>query len=386
MYTRSNESEINMIKDETLYIAGPLVFYERGSKMWDAFGLEAEFEGFKVSIPNHNNLEFEIGNKRSLSAAIIKNCRDSMNISTGIIANLENFRGFMPDGGTIFEIGMAYGLGATCVAYTRDKRGNGFKYAAARYLNDTQIDLDNRTLPHRLLPFGPCIMGSCKVVEGGFSQALQVYIQDIEEASKLKANRSIKITKTKPEATLKASDKPRVYLASFERYDNDAIEKFDVMKKICAQYGFEAMSPLDKAEGVDLIESDDLMETTYNQFDHYQQHVRNCDIILANLSDYQGYEPNDDVAFECGMAYQLKKKCFAYMSDLRPMAQRIPNDGAVEFPRDVNGLNVEDFDGPVNLMFGATYRIYDGSFEEVVKKMAEECKNPTQRDDLVEAV
>lgn len=48
-----------------------------------------------------------------------------------------------------------------------------------------------------------------------------------------------------------------------------------------------------------------------NQFDSWQQHVRNCDAIIADLNDYRGYECSNDVAFECGMAFQLGKKCTA---------------------------------------------------------------------------
>lgn len=374
-----------MIKDESIYIAGPLVFYENGLKMWHSWRQQAEFYGYKVALPNEKQLDFEKGNKRSLSAAIFKNCRDSINETTTIIANLETYRGFMPDGGTVFEIGMAYAKGAKCYAYTRDKRINGMKYAAARYEHDQIYDLDGRILANRTLPFGPCIIGSCKVVEGDFSDALQTLTLDIEEASKLKANRNLDFITTSPLKTY-TSDKPIVYLSGFERYDNDAVNKYAVMKAVLEKHGFDVLTPLDKAQGVDIIETDDKYEKAYNKFDHYQQHIRNCDIILANISDYQGYEPNDDVAFECGMAFQLGKKLFAYMSDTRPMVERIPNNGASELPRDINGLNVEDFEAPINLMFAASYRIYNGNFEEVVEKMVEELKHPTKREDLIEAI
>lgn len=374
-----------MNKDESLYIAGPLVFYENGLKMWHSWRQEAEFYGFKVALPNENPLDFELGNKRSLSAAIFKNCRDSINLSTGIIANLETYRGFMPDGGTIYEIGMAYGKDAKCYAYTRDKRTNGLKYPFAKYINDQQIDLDGRTLPNRTLPFGPCIVGSCKIIEGDFSDALKVYQQDLEEESKAKANRLQTLHKIEAKKTL-TKDQPIVYLSGFERYDLDANEKYANMKAICAKYGFYAIAPIDQAAGIDPIISDDPYTSAYHQFDHYQQHVRNCDIILANLNDYMGHEPNDDVSFECGMAFQLKKKCFAYRDDIKPMVERIPHVRTNDSTRDLNGLNVEDFEAPLNLMFAASFRIYDGSFEEVVKKMAEELENPTQRVDLIEAI
>ena len=68
--------------------------------------------------------------------------------------------------------------------------------------------------------------------------------------------------------------------------------------------GFDAIFPTDAAPGVPVLQQNgSLYAKAYNLFDHYQQHVRNCDIIFADLENYQdGYEPQDDVAFEAGMA------------------------------------------------------------------------------------
>jgi hypothetical protein len=110
--------------------------------------------------------------------------------------------------------------------------------AAARYELDQQYDLDGRVLANRTLPFGPCIMGSCKVVEGTFSDALQTLTLDIEEASKQKANRQINVETSAPKRTY-TSDKPIVYLSGFERYDNDAVNKYAIMKAVLEKHGFD---------------------------------------------------------------------------------------------------------------------------------------------------
>lgn len=372
-----------MHKDEHLYLAGPLVFYLNGGEMWQAWRREALYHGFNVSLPNDVVPQAEPGNKRQLSASIFTNCRDSINQTTTIIANLENYRGMVPDGGTVFEVGMAYGKGAKCYGYTRDKRPEGQKYGLAKMDKDGLWDLEGRPLPNYRLPFGPCLIGSSKIVEGTFSDALAVFKTDLEEASKLKANRNLEVTERPAVRTLHATDKPLVYLATFERYDKDAKAKLDVMKDILNRYGFEGISPLVDAPGVERIESDDVYEVAYNTFDHFQQHVRNCDIILANLNDYHGYEPNDDVSFECGMAFQLGKKLFGYVDDLRPMVDLIPNGGEANGYRDVNGMNVEDFENPLNLMFGASFTLFTGAFEEIVKQMADAMQDFKLADDLV---
>ena len=375
-----------MIKDESLYIAGPLCFYKNGYGMWDALKKEAEFYGFTVALPNNNVLEYEEGNKRQFSAAIFKNCRDSINKTTCLIVNLENYRGLVPDGGSVYEMGMAYAKGARLYGFTRDKRPARMKYGLGKYVGNDIIDCDGRLLAHKDLAFGPCIVGSTKIVEGKFGDALQSFMTDIEEDSKLKASRNTFVLDATPQVTVEPSDKPRVYLSTFERYDNDAKEKLDRMKKICKKYGFEAISPLEDAPKVERIVSDDVMEMAYNQFDHYQQHVRNCDIILANLNNYHGYEPNDDVSFECGMAFQLGKKCFGYLNEVKPMIDLVPNRGPEGEYRDLNDMNVENFDNPLNLMFGASFTLFEGQFEEAVKKMAEALVDFKLADDLVPPV
>lgn len=375
-----------MNKDERLYIAGPLCFYKNGFDMWHALRKEAEFNGFKVVLPNDLHLEYEEGNKRQYSSAIFKNCRDAMHQTTCIIANLENYRGCVPDGGTVYEMGMAYASGAKLYGFTRDKRPERMKYGNAKYRGNELYDIDGRVLPHKELPFGPCIVGSTKIIEGKFSDALTMLKTDIEEESKLKANRNVFILDVDPQPTVKPIDKPRIYLSTFERYDNDASDKLEEMKKICDKYGLVAISPLDDAPMLDRIESDDVYEMAYNQFDHYQQHVRNCDLILANLNDYHGFEPNDDVSFECGMAFQLGKKCFGYVNNFKPMIELVPNKGKEFEYRDVNDMKVEDFENPLNLMFGASFTLMDGSFEEVVKKVSEALVDFKLNDDLVSAI
>jgi len=183
-----------------------------------------------------------------------------MNLTTCIIANLENYRGCVPDGGTVYEMGMAYAKGARLYGFTRDKRPERMKYGNAMYKGNELYDIEGRVLPHKELPFGPCIVGSTKIIEGNFTDALNMLKADIEEDSKLKASRNIFIMDAEPAPTVSPIDKPRVYLSTFERYDNDAKTKLDEMKKICDKYGFIAISPLEDAPMVDHVESDDIYE------------------------------------------------------------------------------------------------------------------------------
>ena len=124
-----------MNKDESLYIAGPNCFWPRGGNTLQSYREYSLFHEFKVSLPGDPKPAEEKANakpwdemtKKERGAGILKNCADSMETTTIIIANLDNYRGFSPDGGTIFEIGMAYAKEAKCYAYTRDIRPIGEK-------------------------------------------------------------------------------------------------------------------------------------------------------------------------------------------------------------------------------------------------------------------
>ena len=104
-------------------------------------------------------------------------------------------------------------------------------------------------------------------------------------------------------------------------------------------------------------------------------HVRDCDIYLGVLEDRRGYEVDADVAFESGMASMFKeKKMYGWMEDGRVMVERIPSHEVNGRMLDANGHSVENNNAPINLMFGASHKIYDGSFENAVEKMAEALK------------
>ncbi len=366
-----------MIKDQFIYIAGPLCFYEEGYSLWNAYRKEAEFYGFNVTLPNDVKL-VEDGelppDKTEMSRRIFRNCVDSMAKSNGIIVNLETYRGSEPDGGSVYEMGMAYGLGARCYGFTRDKRRTGVKYQSALYSSDPNSvrDVKGNTLGHPELPFSVDVTSAAKIVEGSFSDCLKVYMTDLEEESKQKGSRTIQTLDKKQNYEEKKNSRLRVYFSSSDRDNPDAAEKYNEIRKIFDKYGLDIVFPTDKAEGVQDIVTDDPYAKAYNIFDRYQQHVRDCDIILLDLNDYRGgYEPNSDVSFEAGMAYVLGKKLFGFMDNLGPMIDRIPNGGESNDFRDFNGMKVENFDAPLNLMFGASAHLLSGSFEKMAETIAE---------------
>ena len=347
---------------ETIYIAGPECFYVHGYPHWNALRARAEMFGFGVSMPSDNEVKTDHEDLRENAKAIYENCARSMEKTTAIIVDLEYYRGPDVDGGSIFEVGMAYAKGARCYGYTRDLRDTRFKYQGYSLGADCAYDRKGRKLPFANLPFSPNVVGACKIVEGGFDGALQTLMVDLTEERKT----GVRIQNPLPDVpSVEKDGRPVILLAGPQRWDNDAADKYAAMKAICEARGLVALTPMDPLPG-EAEATGDAYVDAYRQFRRNQQHVRDCDLILADLNDFHGWEPDADTSFECGMAVQLGKKAYGYMADTTRMIDRVPNFGPDHEFRDHCGCNAENFNYPINLMFSAPMPIFQGQFEQVL--------------------
>lgn len=361
----------SMVKDEALYIAGPECFYTYGYDALGAMRARAEALGFSVTLPNDDPLDMENPDLQKRADSIFANLEKVMLETTAIVADLEAYRGAEPDSGTIYEIGMAYAKGAKCYGYTRDKRSFGTKNLNGRLEGGKVTDEFGNSPLYCQLPFAPTIIGSTKIVEGDFDDCLRMMIQDKEEEAKRKARRGYDVDYSRT-TTAEPHDRPLIYISGTGRYGKDAVSRFEKMKEICKKHGLDVVTPVDWAPGVEEIKTDNPYTWAANVFDNYQQHVRNCDVIIADLNDYRGYEVNNDVGFECGMGFQLGKKLYGYMDDTSPLIDRLPHLGEEGEFRDHTGSNVENFNYPCNLMFSCSMKIFEGEFEKIVAKVAED--------------
>lgn len=358
-----------MFEKEKLYIAGPECFYTGGFVTLNALRRRAESLGFGVALPNDHPLDMENPSLQKRADSIFEDLKAVMNESTAIIADLEAYRGSEPDSGTVYEIGMAYARGIRCYGYTRDKRPLAWK--DQRYVMELKkvYDEHGKPAPYKELPFSPCVVGAVKIIEGDFDDCLKMLMTDLEEEYKQAGKGAVRLPQESCR-TNRPNQRPLVYLSGPERYDGDARLRYQVMKEICSRYGMDACSPLDRAQGVREIKTENLYTKAAHEFDHYQHHVRSCDLIVANLNDYRGYECSNDTGFECGMAFQLGKALYGYLDDARPMKYRVPHLGEEREFRDMSGCNVENFDYPLNLMFGCSMKILEGTFETVMERVA----------------
>ena len=145
-----------------------------------------------------------------------------------------------------------------------------------------------------------------------------------------------------------------IYLAGFDVFAPDAVQRGAKMKLMCAEKGFAGLYPLDnEADGAAAI------------FAGNCALIDRADAVIANLNSFRGAEPDSGTCFEVGYAHAKGKPVYGYLSDGRTMREKW---GAA----DENGFAVEDFGLPVNLMLACAARIVQGGFAEALAACAAE--------------
>ena len=148
----------------------------------------------------------------------------------------------------------------------------------------------------------------------------------------------------------------KLYLAGFDVFAPDAVERGAAMQALCAQYGFEGLYPLDnEADGAAAIYAADLSQ------------LRQADAVVANLNPFRGLEPDSGTCFELGYAAALGKELYAYRADGRTQRE-------VQGEADADGFTVEDFGMPVNLMLGCSVHLVVGNLEDCLRKISKNKK------------
>lgn len=157
--------------------------------------------------------------------------------------------------------------------------------------------------------------------------------------------------------------KPKVYMAGFEVFRTDALEVGARMKRLCEEYGFEGIFPTDK----DIRPQPDKLSTAKAIFEGNLRLIEKADLIIANLNPFRGQEPDPGTVFECGYGFGLGKKLYGFLDDGRTMAEKLSPGMDAETGLYEDGMSVEDFGLPVNLMIAVPAKIAEGSLEDALK-------------------
>lgn len=149
-----------------------------------------------------------------------------------------------------------------------------------------------------------------------------------------------------------ASDRVRrVYLAGPDVFRADATERLQRLVEACAARGFEALPPAEDASGPATPPA----EVAQAIYDTNMALLRRASGVIADLSPFRGTEPDSGTVFEVGVAIALGLPVVGYGIPEGSYAARV--EAALPTRRDANGMAVEGFELPLNLMLACSIRI-----------------------------
>jgi nucleoside 2-deoxyribosyltransferase len=156
-----------------IYIAGPDVFEKNSIEIGKQLSALCEKYGFEGSYPLDNVIDFN-QSKQKIAQDIYEANLLLIKESDIIIANLNNFRGYEADSGTIWECGFAHALGKEVYGYLSRKGAYIDQFEEAQ--NEDEIFYDENALMIENFdhPLNLMIACSCKeIIEGSFEDVLQ---------------------------------------------------------------------------------------------------------------------------------------------------------------------------------------------------------------------
>jgi len=167
---------------------------------------------------------------------------------------------------------------------------------------------------------------------------------------------------------------PRVYLAGFDVFRPDAVAYGAHLQAECAARGLIGLYPLDQAAPAGLSPH----ETADWIFRNNVALIDRADAVVANLNPFRGHEPDSGTAFEVGYACARGKPVWGYFDDVRDIVSRVAvsrlpaEDGIGAAVRHVDGdgMLVEDFDLPVNLMLACSVTRIHGDVQHGLDAVA----------------
>lgn len=158
---------------------------------------------------------------------------------------------------------------------------------------------------------------------------------------------------------MRATGHPKVYLAGFDVFREDAVERGEYLKRLCRDQGLEGLYPFDNEVPEGLAPAERAARICQLNL----AMIRGADAVLANLNPFRGFEPDSGSAFEVGAAVALGKPVWAYFQPRGSMRQWLPGD---EAGRDAEGYFIEDFGLPRNLMLACSWVGCSASVEQGV--------------------
>lgn len=158
----------------------------------------------------------------------------------------------------------------------------------------------------------------------------------------------------------------KIYLAGPDVFRPDVAAWAEAARATCRHHGFEPLLPIDHGE-----------TSPERIFQANLDLIRKAQIVVANLDPFRGSEPDSGTAFELGFALALGKKICGYVTRLDDTVKRVElAEGKVkrlsghdEHPTDRNGMAIENFGLPCNLMLAVPAHIVGGGLDACLQSL-----------------
>ena len=162
----------------------------------------------------------------------------------------------------------------------------------------------------------------------------------------------------------------RIYLAGPAVFRPDAIEHGERLKALCAEFGFIGLYPLDKQVPNEIELPREQAAWIYRA---NLELLGQADAVLADLNFFRGGEPDSGTSFEVGYATAQGKPIYGYLDGEGSYAERLQR----HHPQlcgvsglDCDGLQLEAFELPLNLMLAVPATLICGGPREALQCMA----------------
>jgi nucleoside 2-deoxyribosyltransferase len=164
----------------------------------------------------------------------------------------------------------------------------------------------------------------------------------------------------------------RLYLAGPDVFRPDAAEHGRRLVSTCAEFGFDAVFPLEEHLPPGLAPR----EAAERIYRANVQRIDACDAVLANLDFFRGPEPDSGTCFEVGYAVARGKPVVGYVPEAGSFAERIRSRFSASLrdaDHDAQGWQLEEFGLPLNLMLAVPCSIAVGGLREALALLRETC-------------
>lgn len=156
----------------------------------------------------------------------------------------------------------------------------------------------------------------------------------------------------------------KIYIAGPDIFRPDVLDWADAVRATCAQFGHEALIPFD----LDVATPEAIFQANMSL-------LRCADAVVANLNPFRGAEPDSGTCVEIGYALALGKQIVGYMQSSATVAERVESLQKTPLIHDhdqlldQNGLSVENFKLPLNLMLSVPVKVIFGGLEACLAEL-----------------